>query len=86
MAQPMPDPAAGAADPMQQPQPQQPPSPASQLPQVKPSIALLMAAEQYTMGFIKFLKQQGDVQDHPEVKKLIGGTIRQEAADAEPAN
>lgn len=73
MAQPMPDPAA-QADPMQQ-QPQQPPSPASQLPQVKPSIALLMATEQYAMGFIKFLKQQGDVQDHPEVKKLIGGLI-----------
>lgn len=74
MAQPMPDPAAQQADPAQQ-QMQQPPSPASQLPQVKPSIALLMATEQYAMGFIKFLKQQGDVQDHPEVKKLIGGLI-----------
>lgn len=74
MAQPMPDPAAQQGDPAQM-QPQQPPSPASQLPQVKPSIALLMATEQYAMGFIKFLKQQGDVQDHPEVKKLIGGLI-----------
>ena len=74
MAQPMPDPAAQQGDPAQQ-QPQQPPSPASQLPQVKPSIALLMATEQYTMGFIKFLKQQGEVQDHPEIKTLIGGLI-----------
>lgn len=75
MAQPMPDPAAQQADPMQQQQPQQPPTPASQLPQVKPSIAMLMATEQYVMGLIKFLKQQGDVQDHPEIKNLIGGLI-----------
>lgn len=75
MAQPMPDPAAQQADPAQMQQQQQPPSPASQLPQVKPSIAMLMAVEQYTMGFIKFLKQQGEVQDHPEIKTLIGGLI-----------
>lgn len=75
MPAPTPDPAANQdADPTQQ-QPPQPPTPASQLPQVKPSIAFLMATEQYTMGFIRFLKQQAEVQDHPEVKTLAGGLI-----------
>lgn len=73
-------PAPGGVDPSQQDPSQQDPAMGQQpqqpaMPSQKPSIALMLAAEQYTMGFIRFLNDQLKVQENPQMKELVPGMI-----------
>jgi hypothetical protein len=51
-------------------QPQQP-----AMPTQKPSVALMLAAESYCMGFIRFLSEQQKVQENPQMKALLPSLV-----------